>query len=251
MAETEVQKASTVFEGIATRNAELAIRYINPVKFMEHNPRIADGAEGFREFVRQLSSEDHLKITRIYQDGPYVFAQTEGSVLGRNIFFDIFRFQDGLIVEHWTFSALDAPPNQSGHTQTDGPTEARDIDQTEANKAIVKDYYQTIHVSGNHLRIPEFFRGDACIRHEPGVRDGVGAFERDLERLIQNRSIDEIKLVLGQGDFVFIAAMGSVNGDPCAYIDLYRVEAGKIAERWGLPEQTPPREEWRNDNRPL
>jgi hypothetical protein len=46
--------------------------------------------------------------------------------------------------------------------------------------------------------------------------------------------------VLGQGDFVFIAAKGSHEGNPCVYIDLYRVEDGKIAERWGFPEEILP-----------
>jgi predicted SnoaL-like aldol condensation-catalyzing enzyme len=69
-----------------------------------------------------------------------------------------------------------------------------------------------------------------------------------MERLIKDRTIDEIKFALGQGDFVFIAAKGTHKGEPCVYIDLYRVEEGKIAERWGFSEQIPPREEWKNNN---
>jgi predicted SnoaL-like aldol condensation-catalyzing enzyme len=69
-----------------------------------------------------------------------------------------------------------------------------------------------------------------------------------MERLVRNRSIDEIKFVLGEGDFVFIAAKGSHESKPCVYIDLYRVEDGKIAERWGFPEELPPQEECKNSN---
>lgn len=32
---------------------------------------------------------------------------------------------------------------------------------------------------------------------------------------------------------------------------VYRVEAGKIAGRWGFAEPIPPRDEWRNGNHPL
>jgi hypothetical protein len=35
----------------------------------------------------------------------------KGQRSGRNVFFDIFRFENGLVVEHWAFSAMDAPPN--------------------------------------------------------------------------------------------------------------------------------------------
>ena len=54
--------------------------------------------------------------------------------------------------------------------------------------------------------------------------------------LMQHRTIDEIKLLLGQGDLVFIAAKGTHEGNPCLYIDLYRVEDEKLVEHWGFPE---------------
>lgn len=34
---------------------------------------------------------------------------------------------------------------------------------------------------------------------------------------------------------------GRVDGEGCSYIDLYRVENGKIAECWGFPEKAPTR----------
>jgi predicted SnoaL-like aldol condensation-catalyzing enzyme len=137
-------------------------------------------------------------------------------VLGQNIFFDIFRLEDSLVVEHWVFSAKAAPPNKSGHTQTDGPTEARHHQETETNMLIIREYYQTVHVSGDHGKVPQY--------------------------------IDEIKIPLGYGDLVFVAAKGSVKGEPSVYIDLYRIEGGKIAEHWGIIEDVPPREEWKNGN---
>jgi predicted SnoaL-like aldol condensation-catalyzing enzyme len=130
-----------------------------------------------------------------------------------------------------------------------GPSthEAKPNRDTEKNKSIVRAYYETVHVSKNHSAIPNYFSGDRCTRHEPGVCDGVAAFKRDLAELVKHRSIDEIKFVLGQGDFVFIAAKGTHHGEPYVYIDLYRIENEKIVERWGFPENIPPREEWKNN----
>jgi predicted SnoaL-like aldol condensation-catalyzing enzyme len=244
-----IEKVLSVFRGIESRDPDLTTKYMNPAEYKQHNPHAADGVEGLTEYIRHLPKENHhLKVVRAFQDGPYVFSQEEGLILGQSVFFDLFRFEDGLIVEHWIFSAKGAPPNQSGHTQTDGPTEAKLSQDREKNKSIVREYYETIHISGDHSKIPHYFSEDHCIRHEPGVRDGVAAFKRDLAELIKHRSIDEIKFVLGQGDFVFIAAKGSHEGAPCVYIDLYRVEDGKIAERWGFPEEIPPQEEWKNNN---
>jgi hypothetical protein len=47
---------------------------------------------------------------------------------------------------------------------------------------------------------------------------------------MEQRTIDEIKFLLGQADLVFIAAKGTHEGEPCLYIDLYRVEDEKIVE---------------------
>ena len=249
MANTQIEKVLAVFEGISNKDADLATRYLDPDRFLQHNPRAANGVEGLKQFIARFPREQlHITVVRAIEDGPYVVTQARGQRSGQNIFFDIFRFEGGLVVEHWAFATADAPPNESGHTQLDGPTEATHLEDTVKNKALVRNYYETIHVSGHHDRIPEYFSGDYCIRHEPGVRDGVKAFEHDLARLVQNRSIDRIVFVLGQGDFVFIAAKGTVGGEPCAYVDLYRVENDKLVERWGFSEEVPPQEERKNDN---
>ena len=65
---------------------------------------------------------------------------------------------------------------------------------------------------------------------------------------MQHRTIDEVKLLLGQGDFIFIAAKGTHEGDHCLYIDLYRVEDEKLVEHWGFPESVPPQAELKNNN---
>ncbi|MEH2179533.1 nuclear transport factor 2 family protein [Nostoc sp.] len=249
MAKSGIEKVLTVLQGIGSGDPDLATKYINPKKYIEHNPHSADGVNGLRKYISQFSKEkNHLKVVRAFQDGHYVFTQEDGLILGQNTFFDVFRFEDDLIVEHWVFSAKAAPPNESGHTQVDGPTQAKSSEDTEKNKAMMREYYETVHISGDHSKILQYFSGDHCIRHEPGVRDGVGAFIHDLGILTQHRTIDDVKFLLGERDFVFIAAVGTVEGEPCVYIDLYRVEDEKIVEHWGFPEKMPPQEEWKNNN---
>ena len=80
-----------------------------------------------------------VNTVRVFQDGDFVFAHTDYDFFGPKIGFDIFRFEDGKIVEHWdNLQEKPRAPNPSGHTMTDGPTEATDLDQTEANKALVR-----------------------------------------------------------------------------------------------------------------
>lgn len=136
---------------------------------MQHNPSAADGVDGLINFISQ-STRDQLQLTlvRALQDGPYVVTQPKGERSGRNIFFDVFKFDDGLVVEHWAFSTQDPPPNESGHTQVDGPTEAKHVEDTEKNKAFVRRYYETFHIASDHSQSEQYFTGDVMIRHEPG-----------------------------------------------------------------------------------
>jgi predicted SnoaL-like aldol condensation-catalyzing enzyme len=252
MATSDIEKVLSVFKGIGDRDPDIAVKSLHPTKYTQHNPRAFDGVAGVKELIARLPCETSPPTTiRALQDGSYAFTHTVGNVLGQNIFFDIFRLEDSLVVEHWVFSAKAAPPNKSGHTQTDGPTEARHHQETETNKLIIREYYQTVHVSGDHGKVPQYSTDD-CIRHEPGVSDGLEAFMRDLDAATRHggasRSIDEIKILLGYDDLVFVAAKGSVKGEPSVYIDLYRIEGGKIAEHWGIIEDVPPREEWKNAN---
>jgi predicted SnoaL-like aldol condensation-catalyzing enzyme len=249
MAQSDIEKVSTIFAGISAGDVDLATRFIDGKRFVQHNPYAADGLEGLIHFISQ-STRDQLQLTivRALQDGPYVVTQARGKRSGRNIFFDIFRFADGLVVEHWAFSTQDAPPNESGHTQTDGPTEPKHLEETEKNKSFVRRYYETFHIAGDHSQSEQYFTGDLMIRHEPGVRDGVSQFMRDVKILMQHRTIDAIKLLVGQGDLVFLVAKGTHQGDACVYIDLYRVENEKIVEHWGFPEMVPSPAEWKNNN---
>ncbi len=249
MAQSDIEKVATIFAGISAGDVDLATKHIDQSRFLQHNPYAADGVEGLTRFIRQAPRDQlHLTVVRALQDGPYVVTQAKGQRSGRNVFFDVFRFAGGVVVEHWAFSSEDAPPNRSGHTQTDGPTEARHLEDTEKNKAIVRQYYETFHIAADHSRSDRYFNHDVMIRHEPGVRDGVSAFLRDVEVLMEHRTIDAIKLLVGQGDLVFLAAMGTHEGKPCVYVDLYRVENERIVEHWGFPEMVPPAAEWKNGN---
>ena len=249
MSQSDVEKAITFIQGIATRDPALATRHLSPAGYLEHAPYVAGGADGMRAYVDGLPQMGlPLDVVRTFGDGAHVVVQSHGEVRGRHEFFDVFRFEDGLIVEHWSFGAPGGPPNRSGHTQVDGPTEPASLEATERNKATVREYYETVHIGGNHDRIRRYMSGETQIRHEPGVEDGVTAFERDLAVITRNRTIDEIGLLLGRGDFVFLVARGTHEGRPCLYVDLYRVEAGKLVEHRGFPEAVPPKEERINRN---
>lgn len=174
------------------------------------------------------------EVVRALEDGPFVVLHGRG---GGRVFFEVFRFEGDRPVERWSFSEPEASPNGSGRTQTDGPFAPRPGEDVESNKALVRDYHRTVDLDGRHDAVRRYLGVDVQLRHEPGVRDGVAAFEADLARLTASRTIDEVMLLAGHGDIAFIAARGTHEGRPCAYADLYRVEGGRLVEHWGFPQE--------------
>jgi hypothetical protein len=69
-----------------------------------------------------------------------VIAHSELNALLDRVAIDVFRFENGKIVEHWGNLEEKCPHlNFSGRSQLDGPTEVVDTGKTEANKALVKE----------------------------------------------------------------------------------------------------------------
>ena len=76
-------------------------RYINPDKYTQHNLSVKDGIAGFGEVLGMIpKGSAKAKVIRVFQDGPFVFTHTEYNFFGPKSGFDIFKFEEGKIVEH-------------------------------------------------------------------------------------------------------------------------------------------------------
>jgi predicted SnoaL-like aldol condensation-catalyzing enzyme len=234
---TNLEKARDFLRGVATADPDLATRHVDPDSFTDHGRLADDGAIDLWKRVATLPASPNVRIVRTVEDGPLLMVQHTEPDHGRTATFEVFRFEHGLIVEHWAFTAPDSVPNRSGHTQADGRATAGHREDTETNKAIVLEYYETVHLAGRHDEARRWFPDGIMIRHEAGVADGGEAFLRDLAVLTRDRTIDAISLLAGEGDLVFLVAQGTYRGEPCAYVDLYRVANGNIVEHWGFPER--------------
>lgn len=130
---------------------------ISRTAFVQHDPAIADGFAGFEAWLRQLPASAKVDVIRAFQDGDYVFTHSLYDLGERKAGIDIFRFQDGEIVEHWdNFQKMEAP-NPSGRTLLDGATELVDLDRSEQNKSIVTDFLTT-HLMNGSDEISRFFK---------------------------------------------------------------------------------------------
>jgi predicted SnoaL-like aldol condensation-catalyzing enzyme len=124
-----------------------ALKYVNPNKYIQHNLQVEDGLPGLKTLVASLPNDTKVNIVRTLADGDFVVTHADYSFFGPKVGFDIFRFENGKIVEHWdNLEVKCQQPNASGRTQTDGPTEIKDLEKTEANKALLKEYFELVDI---------------------------------------------------------------------------------------------------------
>lgn len=249
---TNKEKVVALLKAIETGASE-PVGYINPNKYIQHNLAVGDGLAGFGAVLQALPPKSaKVNTVRAFQEGDFVFTHTDYNFFGPKIGFDIFRFENGLIVEHWdNLQETPAKPNPSGHTMIDGETTVKDLDKTESNKTLVKNFVEDILVNGKMERLAGYFDGDNYIQHNPQIPDKLSGLGATLEGLAKQGiflKYDKVHRVLGEGNFVLVVSEGHFGKDYNAFYDLFRVENGKIAEHWDVIEPVPAKENWKNNN---
>jgi predicted SnoaL-like aldol condensation-catalyzing enzyme len=226
--------------------------------FVQHDPNIGDGLPGLRAFVTELANSTTTNITiyRTVVDGDIVMLHSkyEGwpGFSGPVIAFDLFRFKDGKIVEHWGGQTPETGPNPSGHTQVDGPTAVVGRERTEANRTLVSSFKQVVTVELRFDRVGEFIDGDHYTQHASKVGDGGARMQARVSGVVKPGAAQVLipRLYIAEGNFV-LALVEARTEPPTANYDLFRVENGKIVEHWDVLSVIPPRDHWKNANGPF
>jgi len=246
------EKVVALLKSIETGATE-PVGYINPDKYIQHNLAVADGLAGFGALLQQLPPNSaKVNTVRTFEDGNYIFTHTEYNFFGPKIGFDVFRFENGKVVEHWdNLQETPTMPNPGGHTMIDGVSEVKDLNKTEANKTLVRNFVDDILVNGKIEKLAGYFDGDNYIQHNPLIPDqlsGLGKAIGEWAKQGITMKYDTIHKVLGEGNFVLVISEGHLAGKHNAFYDLFRVENGKIAEHWDTIEEIPVKENWKNNN---
>ncbi|OAP45792.1 nuclear transport factor 2 family protein [Sinorhizobium americanum] len=249
---TQQEQVVDLLKAIETGAAK-PVAVVNPDKYTQHNLGIADGLAGLGAALAALpAGSAKVNTVRVFQDGDYVFAHTDYNFFGPKIGFDIFRFENGKIVEHWdNLQETPTSANPSGNTMIDGPTEPTNQTKTEENKALVRSFVDDILVNGRMEKLNGYFNGDNYIQHNPQIGNGLSGLGAALEAMAKQgvtMKYDTIHKVLGEGNFVLTVSEGTFAGKPTSFYDLFRVEDGKIAEHWDTIETVPAKADWKNQN---
>lgn len=215
-------------------------------RYIQHNPTVPDGREGLLGFMEQLGKmpqPPRVQVKRTLADGDLVLLHSDYDLGGKRLaVFDLFRLQDGLIVEHWDGMQEQPATTASGRTMLDGPTEPQDLEKTAANKQLVRDLVETVLVNGRFDQLPRFFEGDRYEQHNPQVKDGLSglaAFVKSIQEAGISFRYHRLHRLVGEGNFVAVQSEGELGGKPTAFYDLFRVENGKIVEHWDVIQPIP------------
>ena len=253
---SKIEKALELINTFATGDTEKAASLLAE-DYIQHNLAYGTGRDAFVGSVEWLAAapaKTAVQNIRAFEDGDKVFLHTVYNFAGagEQVAFDIFRFdEDGKICEHWDNLAGLAEPNPSGHTQTDGQVEARDLDATEASREVVRNFLADVMQGAHPEKTPEYFDGDAYLQHNTQIADGLSGLGAALAAMAEqgvSMVYDTVHMVLAQGDMVLAVSEGSFGGAPTSYYDLWRVEGGKIAEHWDVMETIAARDTWQNEN---
>ncbi|MBX2845938.1 MAG: nuclear transport factor 2 family protein [Saprospiraceae bacterium] len=97
---------------------EKITEYISTEQYDQHNPAVKDGLAGLNEALTALAEANnpfiYKKVHKVIGEGNFVLTMSEGEWNQEaTAFYDLFRIENGKIVEHW--DAIAAIPAEMAH----------------------------------------------------------------------------------------------------------------------------------------
>ncbi|MDV7143599.1 nuclear transport factor 2 family protein [Tropicimonas sp. TH_r6] len=241
-------------EGIAGGKAREAVYKYTGHRYTQHSTGVGDGAEGFLAFFEpfvERNPKREIEIVRSFQDGAWVFCNAYQSLndgAAQWVTTDMFYADpDGLVLEHWDTIAPYVAETASGENMVRGTVEIDSSVDTEANKALVREYTKQVLQEGNHDKLAEFVAED-LVQRAPSI----GAGREGLADWLASEAAGRYEMLfnlIGAGDFVVTYGKRHAGGKDIAVFDIYRVADGKIAEHWDNAEGILPRDQWGNSGK--
>ena len=250
---TKAARTAAITRSIETRE-RWPLASFDSRKYVQHNLSIGDGLAPILEFMDALPpARTRATVVRAFEDGEYSFlhADYELGDWGAMVGFEVHRWEDDRIVEHWdNLSPTSVVVNPSGRSLIDGETEISELEKTEENRKLIRQFADAILV-GNHFDLAsKFFLNEQLLQHSRHYGDGLAEFSKQWNqwRELHGLQYEHVHKLLGQGNFFLVMSEGRFEGQPTAFYDLYRVAAGYIAEHWEIFEAILPHDRWTNNN---
>jgi predicted SnoaL-like aldol condensation-catalyzing enzyme len=246
--------AMALFEHVYNDKSYADAAELLGARFVQHTPTIADGRSGLEQHIERLRDEQpdsSRQIKRVLTDRDHVIVQSHlvrnsgdrGAVAG-----DIFRLEDGYVVEHWgiVHPITDAPhpdnPNDAFGTSSAPFPPATSAAEERRNLALAVGFYNAALNEKDWDKAAHYI-GDYYRQHSIYMEDGQAGFKGLIDRLIREfpQNLGEIKASFADGDMVVLHLHVTRTRDMSGWtvLELMRLENEKVVEHWDIFEPVP------------
>lgn len=218
--------------------------------YIQHAPAYGDGpVELIKAIAGELTADPGVQVDiyRTIAEDDYVAIHSLWTTSSGEeyVYVDIWRAEDGKLVEHWDH--YQQVPAESANTNTMYQGPEADIYSTqdvERNRERAIAVLNTFNNPSDTSAIAEFVSPELYIQHNPGVADGIEAFTALLDGFAANGEAFETKYAktIAMGDMVRVHSLVTNPAEPewlgLGFIDIFRFnDDGLIVEHWDIEEE--------------
>lgn len=240
-------------------NLEVIDKFVGNT-YTNHNPQGVDGPEGLKKFISYFrATYPNLQKTtyRVLAEGDLVLLHSSSAPepgAPAQVVVDIFRVEDGKIVEHWDVIQPVPGTSVNGHDMFSTLSVPADnapdpAAPTAESKRVVETLLREVTVERD-LTAFDRYAADPFYEHNPQHADGVAASKELFASTFAAHPelTINVKRVIGEGDYVAVHHHLKTTPDDRGFacIELFRVRDGKVVEHWDAVQPVP--ETSTNDN---
>jgi predicted SnoaL-like aldol condensation-catalyzing enzyme len=242
-----------LFDQLLYENNSLVIAKYVSADYKQHNPTLADGPEGLREYIDWRRAQDPQPrniAKRVIAEGDLVVIMNDYQVQPGVSFMNIddtFRVKDGKIVEHWDVIQLVTSTTASGNdlwSTLSYPqvTMPDPLASTQQSKKIVLSYFNGLN-KRHDASVINHYVAPGLIQHDAALKNGSAAVRAAYlaDWTANPQSIVSSEQVIAEGDYVTVRYHYQKNAADLgkAVAETFRVRGGKIVEHWDTAQDVP------------
>lgn len=103
--------------------------------------------------------------------------------------------------------------------------------QSQNSAAIARAFYQEVIINKNMAKFNSYI-GKSYVQHATGYEDGVEPLRAELQANAESNNTIEILRVVGDQNYAALHSLWTIGTQQILYVDIWRVENGKLVEHW-------------------